>query len=69
MAQKQKLPEEFESAREASAAESANVHGVVACVSPMKKGKRAQFFDAKLTDGEEQKSVYDKVSQDSILCT
>ena len=32
--------------------DNAKVHGVVACLSPMKKGKGAEFFDGKLTDGE-----------------
>ena len=37
--------------------ESADIHGVIASVSPMKKGKRASYFDCKLTDGEVQMRV------------
>ena len=51
MAQKRKLIEEFESVSDAKSSESATVHGLVASVSPMKPGKRAKYFDAKLTDG------------------
>ena len=48
---------EFESLGEAFEAESATVDGVVACVSPMKKGKKAEYFEAKLTDGLKQMRV------------
>ena len=44
--------DEFECLRKICEVENANVHGVVASVSPMKKGKGAKFFDAKVTDGE-----------------
>ena len=37
---------------EASEAKCASVNGVVASVSPMKKGKRAAFFEVKITDGD-----------------
>ena len=37
--------------------ESADIHGIIASVSPMKKGKRANYFDFKLTDGEVQMRV------------
>ena len=55
MAEKRKL--EFDSLSGVSEAESADIHGVVASVSPMKKGKRASYFDCKLTDGEVQMRV------------
>lgn len=38
-------------------AESADIHGVISSVSPMKKGKRASHFDCKLTDREVQMRV------------
>ena len=47
MAEKRKL--EFDSLSGVSEAESADIHGVIASVSPMKKGKRASYFDCKLT--------------------
>ena len=37
---------------EASEAKCASVNGVVASVSPMKKGKRVAFFEVKITDGD-----------------
>ena len=52
MAQKRKLLEEFETVSDAKSSESATIHGLVASVSPMKSGKRAKYFDTKLTDGE-----------------
>ena len=55
MAEKRKL--EFDSLSGVSEAESADIHGVIASVSPMKKGKRASYFDCKLTDGEVQMRV------------
>ena len=51
MAAKRKLTEEFDSVSTATSTESAIIHGVVASVSPMKPGKRAKFFEGKLTDG------------------
>ena len=55
MAEKRKL--EFDSLSGVSEAESADIHGVIASVSPMKKGKRASYFNCKLTDGEVQMRV------------
>ena len=37
---------------EASEAKCASVNGIVASVSPMKKGKRAAFSEVKITDGD-----------------
>ena len=51
MAAKQKLTEEFDSASNAVLTKSAIIHGVVASALPMKTGKRAKFFEGKLTDG------------------
>ena len=51
MAAKRKLTDEFDSVSNAVLTESAIIHGVVASVSPMKSGKRAKFFEGKLTDG------------------
>ena len=54
-AEKRKL--EFDSLSGVSEVESADIHGVIASMSPMKKGKRANYFDCKLTDGEVQMRV------------
>ena len=35
-------------------ADNATLHWVVAVVSPMKKGSKADYFDAQITDGEAQ---------------
>ena len=43
---------DFDSLNSASETESATLHGVVAAVSPMKYGGKAEFFEAKLTDGD-----------------
>ena len=51
MAAKRKSIEEFDNVSAAALTESAIIHGVVASVSPMKPGKRAKFFEGKLTDG------------------
>ena len=51
MAAKQKLTEEFDSASNVVLTKSAIIHGVVASALPMKTGKRAKFFEGKLTDG------------------
>ncbi len=51
------LTQEFDSVSDAAEAESASVHGVVASVSTMNKGKRAELLEAKLTDGEQQLRV------------
>ena len=51
MAAKRKLIEEFDNVSTAALTESAVIHGVVVSVSPMKPGKRAKFFEGKLTDG------------------
>ena len=50
MATKRKLIKEFESVSAATLSESANIHGIVANVSPMKPGKCAKFFEVKITD-------------------
>ena len=49
-------PTEFEIS---SVAETGNatLHGVIAAVSPMKKVSKAEYFDAKITDGEVQLRV------------
>ena len=57
MAQKRKLAEEFDSLGAATPTDSAIVHGVVSSLSPMKKGKTTDFFEAKLMDGELQMRV------------
>ena len=58
MAQKEKIaPRIFDSMNEAAETESASIEGVVACVSPMKTGKGAAYFEAKLTDGTAQMRV------------
>jgi len=49
MAEKREV-KEFESLSAVGEAKCANVNGVVACVSPMKQGKRAAYFEAKITD-------------------
>ena len=55
MAEKRKL--EFESLSGVCEAESADIDGVIASVSPIKKGKRASYFDCKLIDGQVQMRV------------
>ena len=54
MALKQKFMEDFDSVSEAEKAQSVNVHGVIAT---MKKGKKAEYFEAKMTDGNTQVRV------------
>ena len=49
---KSRAGDDFKSLSAVVEVDNANVHGVVACLSPMKKGKGAEFFDGKLTDGE-----------------
>lgn len=49
--------EEFSSLKDAAVADNANVHGILANVSPMKKGKSSQFFDAKIIDDKAQVRV------------
>ncbi len=45
--------ESFDSVSEATTeADNANIHGIVASVSPMRKGKRSSYFQATLTDGD-----------------
>ena len=52
---KRKLTEDCNSFSGADIAESANINGVLTSVSPkMKQGKRAKYFEGKLTDGEKQ---------------
>ena len=51
-----KTPTEFEISGAAEAG-NATLHGVIAAVSPMKKGSKAEYFDAKITDGEAQLRV------------
>ena len=58
MAQKEQIaPRIFDSMNEAAETESASIEGVVACISPMKTGKGAAYFEAKLTDGAAQMRV------------
>lgn len=48
------VPVSFDSLSDASVATKAKVHGVVTCVSPMKKTSTTQFFDAKLVDNDRE---------------
>ena len=57
MAQKRKMPIEFEDVSSVCEAESANVYALVANVSPMKKGKKVEYFEGKMTDGAMQMRV------------
>ena len=47
----------LDSLREVKATDNAIVQGVVANVSPLKKGQSSMYFDAKLTDGADQMRV------------
>ena len=48
MASKRK---EFNSISDATS-QTTNIIGIITTVSPMKKSKRANFFEAKMTDGD-----------------
>ena len=49
-------PDHFESLKEATITDNATVQGMLMNVSPMKKGQ-SPYFEAKLTDGEDQMRV------------
>ena len=53
MASKRK---EFNSISDATP-QTTNIIGIVTAVSPMKKGKRANFFEAKMTDGDKNMRI------------
>lgn len=57
MAQKRKRPEEFDTFATIAEVESASVHGLVGSLSPMKKGKKATYFEGKLVDDHRQVRV------------
>ena len=57
MAHKRKLIEEFDSVSSAASSESATIHGVIAEVGDMIPGKRAKFFEARLTDDDKHMRV------------
>ena len=58
MAQKEKISKQvFDTLDEVAETESGSIEGVVACVSPMKSGKGASYFDAKISDGAAQMRV------------
>ena len=50
-------PVDFGSLSSATEAGNASIHGVVAAVSPMKRGGKTEYFEAKITDGEGQMRV------------
>ena len=50
MAAKEIKQEEFPSLEAANTSDNAKIHGVVSSLSPMKKGKAANFFEATITD-------------------
>lgn len=43
---------ELDTLSSATEAKDATLHGVVAAVSPIKKGSKAEYFDAKIADGQ-----------------
>ena len=49
--------QDFETLSLASEAQNASVYGGVAAVSPMKRGGKAEFFEANITDGDVQMRV------------
>ena len=49
--------EEFPSLKEADTSDNAKIHGVVTCLSPMKKGKSTNFFEATITDDNTEMRV------------
>ena len=58
MAKKEKCsPRVFDRLKEAVKTDSSSIDGAIACVSPMKTGKGAPFFDANLTGGAVQMRV------------
>ena len=58
MAKKEIVQEEkFDALKQADTSNNAKLHGVIATVSPMKKGKSADFFEAKITDGDTEMRV------------
>ena len=50
-------PTEFSDLQKATTADDATVHRVIGSVSPMKRGKSASYFEAKITDGKKQMLV------------
>ena len=57
MAAKEIKQEEFPSLEAANTSDNAKIHGVVSSLSPMKKGKAANFFEATITDGKAEMRV------------
>ena len=43
--------EEFHHLNSATTSDNATIHGIVQCVSPMKRGKSTNYFEGKLSDG------------------
>ena len=48
---------ELDTLSSATEAKDATLHGVVAAVSPIKNGSKAEYFDAKIADGQPQLRV------------
>ena len=44
--------EEFHHLNSATTSDNATIHGIVQCVSPMKRGKSTNYFEGKLSDGQ-----------------
>ena len=57
MAAKEIKEEEFPSLEAVNTSDNAKVHAVVSSLSPMKKGKAANFFEATITDGKTEMRV------------
>ena len=57
MAAKEIKQQEFPSLEAANTSDNAKIHGVVSSLSPMKKGKAANFFEATITDGKAEMRV------------
>lgn len=53
MASQEVHQDEFDSLEEVKATDNGTVQGIVANVSPMKKGQSSMYFDASLTDGRD----------------
>lgn len=49
--------EDFSSLKAVDMSENAKIHGVVACLSPMKKGKSAIFFEGTIMDGNSEMRI------------
>lgn len=52
MASKDDKNDEYPSLKDSTTSDSAKIHGYVSSISPMKKGKTSNFFDAEISDGE-----------------